>query len=382
MNADSSVSWGESPKIFPLIEMIYDAATDPSLWPDVLEGIADAVKGDHIGIFAGIADPMVLSSSRMGKIALRELACSDHCHPGEMITERCDSPFPTGTVRYSCPRMSYADAEGAGNSVDLSQPHRMDCRYGIKIPFSDAPIVYLACMRHRQRGPFDDHDGVLFKSLMPHLERAFGVHVRCEQVKSSLREMQSVLDTFDRAVLGLNRDGMVALSNRRAQAIVENADGLKLLDGRLVATSPEDDLKLQSWITRCLESANWFDASSSVSFCLSRDSESLPLQLTITPYAPVLPDAHGQLAALIYVSDPAHTSRSCSHRLQQLYGLTPTECRLADLLCQGFDVREAAAKLRTTLETARFHLKRVLAKTGTRRQAELIRLMLSLPGGQ
>jgi DNA-binding CsgD family transcriptional regulator len=33
-----------------------------------------------------------------------------------------------------------------------------------------------------------------------------------------------------------------------------------------------------------------------------------------------------------------------------------------------------------TFETARFNLKRVLAKTGTRRQAELMRLMLSLPG--
>jgi DNA-binding CsgD family transcriptional regulator len=33
-----------------------------------------------------------------------------------------------------------------------------------------------------------------------------------------------------------------------------------------------------------------------------------------------------------------------------------------------------------TLETARFHLKRVLTKTGARRQSELMRLMLSLPG--
>jgi len=60
--------------------------------------------------------------------------------------------------------------------------------------------------------------------------------------------------------------------------------------------------------------------------------------------------------------------------------LTPAESRLADLLLQGYEVRAAADHLRTTLETTRFHLKRVLAKTGTRRQAELMRLMLSLPG--
>jgi DNA-binding CsgD family transcriptional regulator len=36
--------------------------------------------------------------------------------------------------------------------------------------------------------------------------------------------------------------------------------------------------------------------------------------------------------------------------------------------------------MRITLATARFQLKRVLAKTGTHRQSELMRLMLSLPG--
>jgi DNA-binding CsgD family transcriptional regulator len=66
--------------------------------------------------------------------------------------------------------------------------------------------------------------------------------------------------------------------------------------------------------------------------------------------------------------------------MRALYGLTPAEARLADLLLEGCEVREAADRLRTTLETARFHLKRVLAKTGTRRQTELMRLMLSLPG--
>ena len=53
---------------------------------------------------------------------------------------------------------------------------------------------------------------------------------------------------------------------------------------------------------------------------------------------------------------------------------------MADLIAQGDEVREAALAMRTTLETARFHMKRVLTKTGARRQAELVRLVVSLPG--
>jgi DNA-binding CsgD family transcriptional regulator len=63
-----------------------------------------------------------------------------------------------------------------------------------------------------------------------------------------------------------------------------------------------------------------------------------------------------------------------------LYRLTPTEARLADLLLGGLEVRAVADHLGITIETARFHLKRVLAKTGTHRQTELVRLMLTLPG--
>jgi hypothetical protein len=52
--------------------------------------------------------------------------------------------------------------------------------------------------------------------------------------------------------------------------------------------------------------------------------------------------------------------------------------RIADLLAGGNEVGEVAAGI--TFETARFHVKRVMAKTGVRRQTELVRLMLSLPG--
>jgi DNA-binding CsgD family transcriptional regulator len=84
--------------------------------------------------------------------------------------------------------------------------------------------------------------------------------------------------------------------------------------------------------------------------------------------------------ALVFVTDTRQPARSRSAVMQQLYRLTPSEARVADRLLDGLDVRETADHLGITSETCRFHLKRIFAKTGTRRQAELIRLMLSLPG--
>ena len=84
--------------------------------------------------------------------------------------------------------------------------------------------------------------------------------------------------------------------------------------------------------------------------------------------------------ALVFASDPLASPKSRAAFMRMLYRLTPVESRLADLLLEGLEVRRIADRLGITIQTARFHLKRVLAKTGTRRQTELMRLMLSLPG--
>ena len=217
------------------------------------------------------------------------------------------------------------------------------------------------------------------RTLLPHLQRSLRLYLQSEQAKSEAKDLKSLLDTFDRAVFGLNRNGIVVLSNRQAERIVEHGDGLKLVSGRLIAESLSQNAELQSQIAKAVESGLEPNTIQGTALLLGRTSGFPSLQLTIMPFASNLANNHGHLAALIYVSDPAQQPTPRAALLRQLYGLSPTESRLADMLHQGLEVREAASCLKTTLETTRFHLKRVLSKTGTRRQTELMRLMLSLP---
>jgi DNA-binding CsgD family transcriptional regulator len=64
-----------------------------------------------------------------------------------------------------------------------------------------------------------------------------------------------------------------------------------------------------------------------------------------------------------------------------LFGLTKGEARLSVLLISGCSVREAARILGVKESTARSVLRTVFAKTGTNRQAGLIRLLLTGPLG-
>jgi DNA-binding CsgD family transcriptional regulator len=68
-------------------------------------------------------------------------------------------------------------------------------------------------------------------------------------------------------------------------------------------------------------------------------------------------------------------------RLIRAYGLTPAEAQVARQLLQGFDIAGTAAQLGIGTETVRSRVRRVLAKTGTNRQCELIRLLLQEASG-
>jgi DNA-binding CsgD family transcriptional regulator len=72
--------------------------------------------------------------------------------------------------------------------------------------------------------------------------------------------------------------------------------------------------------------------------------------------------------------------------LRQLYGLTIAESRIAALVGRGVTLDGAASRIGISPNTARTHLRRAFAKTGTRRQIELARVvaggaaLLSRPG--
>ncbi|MEQ1755128.1 MAG: alpha/beta fold hydrolase [Micropepsaceae bacterium] len=82
------------------------------------------------------------------------------------------------------------------------------------------------------------------------------------------------------------------------------------------------------------------------------------------------------LCALVLLSDRTASAKDDS--VTRRLGLTVAEARLAAKLLQGLQISEAAKELDVSVLTARTHLKNIFAKTGARRQSELIRLMTDL----
>jgi DNA-binding CsgD family transcriptional regulator len=79
------------------------------------------------------------------------------------------------------------------------------------------------------------------------------------------------------------------------------------------------------------------------------------------------------------VADPSARANPQRALLVEAFELTPAEADLAIDLLAGLSVREIAVASERSIATVRTHLASLLAKTGTARQSELVRLLMRLP---
>jgi len=84
---------------------------------------------------------------------------------------------------------------------------------------------------------------------------------------------------------------------------------------------------------------------------------------------------HGELQAILVLTDLTLLSVPDETRLSLVFSLTAAEAKLAKTLASGHGIDAAATSLRVNRETARSQLKAVFAKTNTCRQAELVALV-------
>src|SRR5690606_4992358 len=63
----------------------------------------------------------------------------------------------------------------------------------------------------------------------------------------------------------------------------------------------------------------------------------------------------------------------------EAFGLTPAEARVAARLADGLNAEQIAVERSASLLTVRTQIRSILAKTGVRRQPELVRMLVEMP---
>jgi len=189
-----------------------------------------------------------------------------------------------------------------------------------------------------------------------------------ERVRRESEALGEALDRIFEAVALISRSGKVVYRNRAAERIFSNAVGVALSpDDRLVAATSDARAELSKALGQCVAPAP---------IAVPR-LEQPPLVLNLQPLPPHMQGAFGAMA-LLFISDPLAKPTDRTEALRSAYGLTKAEARLVQALSEGVSLKHVASRLQITYETARTHLRRILSKTGARRQSELVRITHAL----
>jgi len=247
--------------------------------------------------------------------------------------------------------------------------------------FRDARrLGVVAILGSRRRAPFGEADVELLKTLVPHLRRAVEMRSHLDEKDANRSVAQDVIEGMLTGVVLLDASGRVLTANATARRIARARDGLALSQDRLRATSSADDAGLQKAITEAIAIAQSRDSTGDAALTVRRPSGARPYTVLVSPGASAASHSAFRIAsAVVLIGDPDSALASAEKLAMQLYGLTPSEARLACSVASGESLAGYASAQGINVSTARWTMKQALAKTGARRQADLVRILLTGP---
>lgn len=206
----------------------------------------------------------------------------------------------------------------------------------------------------------------LMACLAPHFLRAHAINQQLSQAEAERDALERVMDRLPLGMAIVDATGMVISMNRALLALTRGGETLRMPGGRLCSQPPEA-------LAGALQQVDKDGAADQI-LRLAGDA---PLSLWVSRLAGAA--NHAAMPRFLVLA-ASRSSRALSESgLCDLYGLTQAEARLTQHLALGRTVEEAARALEISPNTAKTHLKRVFAKVGVRRQAELLQAVYASP---
>lgn len=246
---------------------------------------------------------------------------------------------------------------------------------GVDISLAGRVELRLRLTRATHEPPFTAADAARLQRIVPHVRIALQLFDRLSSIETEQRVYAGAVAQMAIGVVMLDRDGKALRLNSHAAAILAKSDGVSLRNGVILLEDPVLSRQLRARLARV-------DDIEPLTLRIERPSGAGDLLLVVTR-APG-PDhvaAGGGPAAALFLTDPMRALRVEAGTLRDLLGLTPSQAEVAARLADGLSLTEIADRLRISPNTVRAHLRSIFAKTGVKRQSQLIQLVhQSLPG--
>jgi DNA-binding CsgD family transcriptional regulator len=352
------------------IALIYEAVLDRTQWPHLLETLMNSIQGN---------------SAMLRKINPQTRALSFYESVGY------EAKYAAAYREHFChldPYQHFFQTTAVGNLIDTEEKleARKRCRseYFADFELPQDKIYAIGGVMHRdaggeiqfgiQRGKapgnFQQRDRQLVQVLLPHLARAIKMHCVLADAQYQQNLAFSAWDKLRLAVFLLHADGKLFYSNIKAEGLLqENTISIKA--EKLVLRNEVETAQLQ----RLLKEAS-HGVGGNMRCRFGKGNELLSVWVTPLRTAPMPSEflsISGGIAVFISHLGPLNLPWLS---LTKHYGLTNAEAKLAVALADGKSLDEVAEAQCIAYETARSQLKAIFSKTDTRRQPELVALIL------
>jgi DNA-binding CsgD family transcriptional regulator/PAS domain-containing protein len=364
----------EAEVLSELIGSIYDTTIDCTLWPDVLKKSAEFVGGVAAAIYAKSA------STNTGPIyhqfnidpCYQELYLSkyvrmDPTSVGQTMTEigQCVSTADIMPYEEFLETRFYREwAEPLGMVDCLSTP----------LDKNENGTVFFVVVRHRDQGLVDLEMRRRGQLIAPHIRRAVLVGNLLEDGAAEKTSLAVVLNGLAAGVFLIDGNRRVVFANPSGQAMLDDGSVLCLKNDALAAVDPR--------VTRTESIARLGDDD------VGYGAGGVAIPLTFPPQTPwiahLLPLTSGArrqagtsfgAVAAVFVHKASLEAQSWMESMSRAFRLTPAELRVLAAVSEVGGIAAAASVVGVSEATVKTHLQSLFAKTGTNRQAELIKLV-------
>ena len=347
-------------------DRLYEAALVPELWTETCERIAREAGSTTASIFtvdAGGNHRYVTTPNIAAGFA--EFVRSDQ-RLNNIKPMRAMERFPFSFARdidILTPEEYRADTI----RPDFIEPHGMQWEAGWAFQEPTGHVIVITLMRAKGMDHFSDEQLAHMDLLKPDLARAAYMSSRL-----AFNEARSMTQTL--SLIGLP----AAVIGDGGRAIAMNAEMERLAPR--IRTGAGDRLVLEGAAVNALldDAIERYRAQAEPTVqsmpMVSRGGKP-PLILHLLPIRRAARDIFSRSMAILAVTEVGRIGSPDMRVLCGLFDLTPAEARIARGIAMARTPEAIAASLGISLETARSHLKRIMMKTGTTRQAELVLLL-------
>jgi DNA-binding CsgD family transcriptional regulator len=267
---------------------------------------------------------------------------------------------------------------------DFLIPHGGRYLLGCKLIEDETKFVIIGMLGRSDRPPLNALQRQFVERLGHHVANAFRLqeHLRTTTERSAVG--YELLKRMRQPILLVDAARNITFRNAAAQAILDAKEFLIDSEGTLICADNKSGVSLTTALRDMVLTP--FNSQLPIeertdrrSVKLERRSTGAMVVVTLIALRPESTSSAFGTApqALVTIYEPGRLAAPDPFLLSATFDLTPAEARLVSRMCAGLTIQQAAKELGVTINTVKGHLKSIFSKTGTNRQADLTRLLIT-----